>query len=97
MKVLLDTHAFLWWDNDPAKLSPLVLAWCQDKANTLILSVASVWEIQIKRDLGKLRLPLPLLDVVASQQKTNNLRVLPVSLAHVLALEALPLYHKDPF
>jgi len=45
MKLLLDTHTFIWWDNDPAQLSQQVLELCHDQANTLILSVVTVWEI----------------------------------------------------
>ena len=97
MKLLLDTHTFIWWDSEPAKLSPRALALCQDQANTVFLSVASVWEMQIKLQLGKLKLNLPLAEVVESQRQTNNVEVLPVTLTHVLALESLPAHHKDPF
>lgn len=97
MKLLLDTHAFIWWDNEPAKLSPRVLALCQDRTNILLLSVASVWEMQIKLQLGKLKLNLPLVEIIETQQQRNNIEVLPVALAHVLALQDLPPHHKDPF
>ena len=97
MKLLLDTHAFLWWDSDPDKLSPPALAACQNPSNVLLLSVASAWEMQIKLQLGKLKLALPLETIVESQQQTNRLEILPVTLAHVLALEVLPAHHKDPF
>jgi PIN domain nuclease of toxin-antitoxin system len=53
MNLLLDTHAFIWWDSEPAQLSTQVLALCQDSKNTLLLSVASVWEMQIKLQLGR--------------------------------------------
>ncbi len=56
MRLLLDTHVFIWWDSEPDKLSPRVLALCEDKENTLLLSVASAWEIQVKMQLGKLKL-----------------------------------------
>ena len=97
MKVLLDTHTFIWWDSEPTKLSPKALMLCQNQANTVLLSVASVWEMQIKLQLGKLKLNLSLAEVIESQQQTNNIEILPVSLKHVLALESLPTYHKDPF
>ncbi len=61
------------------------------------MSVASVWEMQIKQQLGKLKLRLPLAELIADQQKDNGIEILPVGLAHVLALENLPLHHKDPF
>ena len=97
MKLLLDTHTFIWWDSEPDKLSPPALAACQDRANTLLLSVASVWEMQIKIQLGKLKLNLPLSEVIEGQQKANNTEVLPVMLSHVFALQNLPTHHKDPF
>lgn len=97
MNLLLDTHTFIWWDSEPAKLSPQVLTLCQDGANIVLLSVASVWEMQIKLQLGKLKLNLPLAEVVESQQQTNSIEVLPITLAHVLPLQNLPPHHKDPF
>jgi PIN domain nuclease of toxin-antitoxin system len=97
MKLLLDTHTFIWWDSEPAKLSPQAIALCQDQQNSLMLSVASVWEMQIKLQLGKLKLALPLAELIESQQQTNHLEILPVLLTHVLALQHLPAHHKDPF
>jgi PIN domain nuclease of toxin-antitoxin system len=97
MKLLLDSHAFIWWDNDLGKMSPAAVALYQDPTNTLLLSVASVWEMQIKTQTGKLKLPLALLETISNQQRTNRLQIVPVTLEHVLALETLPLHHKDPF
>lgn|SRR5262245_21548941 len=96
MKVLLDTHAFIWWDSDPSLLSSTALAVCRDPANTLLLSVASVWEMQIKSQLSKLNLGLALRDIVEAQQQ-NGLLLLEIRLEHVLAVDALPMPHKDPF
>ncbi|MDP2602690.1 MAG: type II toxin-antitoxin system VapC family toxin, partial [Deltaproteobacteria bacterium] len=87
MKLLLDTHAFIWWDNEPAKLSPRVLALCQDRTNILLLSVASVWEMQIKLQLGKLKLNLPLVEIIETQQQRNNIEVLPVALAPYVRID----------
>ena len=97
MKLLLDTHTFIWWDSAPNKLTPQVLALCQDPANEMLLSVVSVWEMQIKSQLGKLQLNLPLREIIEGQQQTNNIQVLEITLAHVLALTGLPTPHKDPF
>jgi PIN domain nuclease of toxin-antitoxin system len=97
MKLLLDTHAFIWWDSEPVRLSAEVLALCQDPKNTLLLSVGSTWEMQIKIQLGKLKLSLSLAELVESQQRVNNLEILPITLEHILGLEELPLHHKDPF
>ncbi len=97
MRLLLDTHIFLWWASESSRLSPRVYALIRDSANTLLLSVASVWEIQIKLQLNKLQLDSPLQQFIASQQQTNNITILPIRLTHVLALQVLPLFHKDPF
>jgi PIN domain nuclease of toxin-antitoxin system len=60
------------------------------------LSVVSLWEIQIKQQLGKLTLNKTLEEIILIQQN-NYIEILPVTVAHILALDSLPLYHKDPF
>jgi len=97
MKLLLDSHAFIWWSSEPEKPSLQARAHCEDKNNILIISVASVWEMQIKVQLGKLELDAPLRTLVENQQRTNNLQILPVMIEHVSALDTLPFHHKDPF
>ena len=97
MKYIFDTHAFIWWDSEPASLSHKVLSICQDPNNTLIFSVVSAWEMQIKAQLGKLSLSLPLEQMIFAQQNTNQIQVLSCNLGHVLALNTLPFHHKDPF
>lgn len=97
MKYLLDTHTFIWMDNDPEKLSARVQAICIDPENILLLSLASVWEMQIKIQLGKLTLPTSLQATLTSQIKLNHVELLQIKLSHILALSDLPQYHKDPF
>lgn len=97
MNLLFDTHIFIWWDSEPARLSQHILTLCKDPANRLWLSVASIWEIQIKHQLGKLQLQQPLAEIVEWQQQVNHISLLPVEVSHVLALERLPAHHKDPF
>jgi PIN domain nuclease of toxin-antitoxin system len=97
MKYLLDTHTFIWWDSNAAHLSATVRALCQDPANILILSVASVWEMQIKLQLGKLKITQPLRTIIANQQASNRFEILNIQLEHVWVLDSLPLFHKDPF
>ncbi len=97
MKYLLDTHAFIWLDSDPTQLSPQVRSLVQDSTNILLLSLVSIWEMQIKIHLGKLHLNLPLAELVESQRQINSIDILPIALSHVLALDNLPLHHKDPF
>jgi PIN domain nuclease of toxin-antitoxin system len=97
MKLLLDTHPFLWWATEPENLSPRVSVLCADERNTLHISVASIWEMQIKADLGKLSLSCPLNELIQEQQQHNGLVVLPAQAQHVYALKHLPPIHKDPF
>jgi PIN domain nuclease of toxin-antitoxin system len=97
MRLLLDTHTFLWWDSQPNKLPAKVLALCEDAQNEMFLSVASIWEMQIKHQLGKLELHLPLDKLVSDQVQKNAIQILPIQTAHVLGISALPNAHKDPF
>ena len=97
MKLLLDTHTFIWWDCDPLRLSPQVLNMCQDQENVLLISVASLWEMQIKLQLGRLKQNTPLAELVSGQQKINKIEVLVIKLEHILSLGKLPSHHKDPF
>ncbi|MBD2771520.1 PIN domain-containing protein [Iningainema tapete] len=97
MKLLLDTHVFIWSAGTPEKLSQRARELLLDTSNTLVLSIASIWEIQIKLQLGKLRLNSPLPNLIESQQQTNNLQLLPIELAHIWALANLPNHHRDPF
>lgn len=97
MKLLLDTHTFIWCDSAPEKLSERIRDLFEDETNILLLSVASIWEMQIKLQAGKLKLNLPLADLIESQRQHNSIELLPITLQHVLALEPLPAHHKDPF
>jgi PIN domain nuclease of toxin-antitoxin system len=90
VKLLLDTHVFIWWDGDQSKLSAAALAACQSPANSLHLSLASVWELQIKMQLGKLALHLPLADVLRDQQQQNGLVLEPVTLEDILGFRRFP-------
>ncbi len=73
MKLLLDTHIFIWWADDPEKLFAAALSALEDEANELLLSVASVWEMQIKIQLSKLKLSLPLKELIKNQQDQRPL------------------------
>lgn len=97
MNLLLDTHSFIWTHNEPRKLSAKVAAAIINPANNLFLSIASVWEIQIKIQIGKFNFKDALEDVIAEQQRINNIRLLPIMLAHIVELKNLPFHHKDPF
>jgi PIN domain nuclease of toxin-antitoxin system len=97
MKLLLDTHIFIWWADEPDKLPTSIRTELEDENNTLVLSVVSAWEIQIKYQLNRLTLSAPLQTLIESQQQANELQLLPVELPHVLGLHALPHHHSDPF
>ena len=97
MKLLLDTHTFIWWDSEPTKLSQRALELCRDSSNILLLSVTSIWEMQIKSQLGKLPLRIPLAQMINTQQQNNQIELLSITVSHVLALNSLPYFHKDPF
>ena len=97
MKLLLDTHAFLWWDSERDRLPPRVLEAIESPANSVYLSIASIWETQIKAQLGKLKLRLPLPQLILDQEKANNLHILLTTREDIFALESLPPLHRDPF
>jgi PIN domain nuclease of toxin-antitoxin system len=97
MRLLLDTHTFLWLAGSPEQLSPTALAACEDPANQLYLSVVSAWEIQIKHQINRLQLEMPLAEMIQGQQDANDLTILSVELPHIYTLEQLPLHHHDPF
>jgi PIN domain nuclease of toxin-antitoxin system len=97
MKVLLDTHVLIWWSLDSVKLTKKIYELLTDPDNTLVVSIASIWEMQVKVQLGKLDLDKKVSELITHQQQVNNLEVLPIDPAHVYALESLPHEHRDPF
>jgi PIN domain nuclease of toxin-antitoxin system len=97
MNLLLDTHIFLWLNDTPEKLSQPALNACQNEDNTLYLSLVSVWEMQIKQQLGKLKLSESLQTLIDTQQQQNGLQLLGIELEHIDALSLLPSPHRDPF
>lgn len=97
MRLLLDSHVFVWMHDQPNKLSPAVKNALTDPANQIFLSVASAWELQIKIILGKFGLSDKLENVITQQRQANNLQMIPVELSHILYLENIPFHHKDPF
>ena len=97
MRVLVDTHVFLWWvDDDPSLAAPARKA-ISDANNACYLSLASCWEMAIKSSLGKLRLSRPVERFVAEQLTANSFALLDIKLHHLARLEKLPFHHRDPF
>jgi PIN domain nuclease of toxin-antitoxin system len=97
MKILLDTHAFIWWTLTPDKLSLNGLNLIENQENILYLSIASIWEMQIKISINKLHFDNPLLEIITYQQNINNIQIFPIELEHIWQLKNLPLHHRDPF
>ncbi len=97
MKVLLDTHTFLWWIADDPQLSSRARQIMEAADTEPFLSAASGWEIAIKSRLGKLKLPADLSRFVAQQLHINAIQGLPIQMAHALHVATLPDHHRDPF
>lgn len=94
---LLDTHTFLWLASDDRRLPVRVRTLALDHRNTLLLSVASIWELAIKASLGKLELRVPLSDLIKTQRTDLGVRVLPIEPEHALRVGQLEFHHRDPF
>ena len=98
MRLLLDTHTFLWFvNNAPPLTGTQALSLLQDNKNELLLSVASVWEMAIKAGIGKLALAQPLETFVPAQMRANAIGLLPIEPRHAFHVAQLPLHHRDPF
>jgi PIN domain nuclease of toxin-antitoxin system len=97
MKLLVDTHAYIWWGVDPVKLSTRAAEALSKPENEIYVSVASLWEITIKSQLGKLSLPVSVQVFVARLREENFVRTLPIMEAHVYAHTTLGAIHRDPF
>ena len=97
MKFLLDTHTFIWWDSQSKQIPTDALTLISSPEHSLLLSLVSIWEIQIKAHLGKLELRQPLLKLVQRQESQNGIVILPITLSHISELDQLPWHHKDPF
>ena len=97
MNLLLDTHIFIWLSTNSQQLLPAWQQTLQDSSNQLMLSVVSLWEMQIKVQIGRLVLPMPANRLLVAQQALNNIQVIPIFPHHIWELDNLPLHHKDPF
>ena len=97
LDLIFDTHSFIWWADEPMKLSQAALAALENEDNRLFVSDVSIWEIQVKVQLGKVKLKFSLEDLLESQQRNNEVKILPITTEHILALNNLPFHHKDPF
>jgi PIN domain nuclease of toxin-antitoxin system len=93
MRLLLDTHIYLWWDDGGAKLAENIDAALRDPDNTIYVSAASIWEIAIKRSLKKLTFSKG----IAASIAANQFNSLPITAEHAEEAASLPRHHRDPF
>ena len=97
MKILADTHAFLWFVTDALQLSAKAKTLLEAQDTERFFSIASVWEIAIKTSLGKLTLRKPLEEFLSEQLAANRFTLLNISAEHAFRVARLPLHHRDPF
>jgi PIN domain nuclease of toxin-antitoxin system len=96
MRVLLDTHAFLWFIADDTRLPPRARSTIAD-AGDVFLSLASCWEMAIKVSIGKLTLSTPVERFLPEHLALNSIQLLEIDLVHAAAVASLPFHHRDPF
>ena len=97
MKLLLDTHAFLWFVTSDPQLSEAALDLIAEPTNEVLLSPASYWEIAIKVSLGKYPLTVPFETFFQEGISGSDMTILPIEVRHAAVLSSLPMHHKDPF
>ena len=96
MKLLLDTQAFIWFVENDRYLPHKVKNAIEMPQNTIIISIASLWEMTIKISIGKLKLNFRL-EEMFEQISNNGFTLLPILPKHLIQLSTLPMYHNDPF
>ena len=97
MNILLDTHTLLWFARNDPQLSDYARGHIEDISNTLMYSIASVWEMAIKLGLGKLTMSRPLFPDFADTLEAHGFRQLSISYRHASEVAGLPRHHGDPF
>lgn len=97
MRILLDTHVWLWMQVEPARMSESARQIVESLQNELLFSAASSWEIAIKHALGRLHLPAPPAEYVPSRIESSGVIPLSIEHSHALRVSELPPHHRDPF
>ncbi len=97
MKLLLDTHTFLWFIGGNTNLSNIARNAIEDISNQRFISIATLWEISIKVSIGKLKIELAFTELVEQEVYGNAIEILEISSEHLDELVKLPFHHKDPF
>ena len=93
MNILIDTHVYLWWLDQPTKISKAAYSVIENIKNTVFVSAAVPWEITIKKSIGKLDVTYDVMDYMIKEEFLS----LSIDHAHSLALKSLPPHHHDPF
>lgn len=93
MRCLIDTHVVLWWYFDSSRLSREHLRIISDERNDICVSVAAIWEIEVKRRSGKLECPIDMMERI----KADGFTILPIRAEHLVPLRTIPPIHNDPF
>lgn len=97
MRLLLDTHTFIWFVTDSPRLSITAKTLIEDEYNEKLLSIVSIWEMAIKHSIGKLSFQLSFETFIAQQLSINNFSLLDIKVSHIHIIADLPLHHRDPF
>ena len=97
MRLLLDTHTFIWYVTDNPRLSINVKTLIEDENNEKLVSTASIWEMAIKHSIGRLSFSLPFMEFIRQQLSVSNIGILEINLDQIEVVASLPLHHRDPF
>ena len=97
MRVLLDTHTFIWFIMDNPALGSQATKLIKNPDNEVLVSIATPWEIAIKMSLGKLKMEETFDQLFPAQLQINNITLLPIEVTHLAQLTTLPWHHRDPF
>ena len=93
MQFLIDTHVLLWALSDSNKLKKSIVELIEDENNVILVSIATLWELQIKESINKIKLPANFFGSL----NQSGYEILPITIQHLETLKILPMYHRDPF
>ena len=97
MRLLLDTHTFIWYATDNSRLSTIARSLINNGENDIFLSTASIWEMAIKHSIGRLSFSLPFMEFIRQQLSVSNIGILEINLHQIEVVASLPLHHRYPF
>jgi PIN domain nuclease of toxin-antitoxin system len=97
MRLLLDTHAFIWYTTDSSRLTATGRSLIDNGENDILLSTASVWEMAIEHSIGRLTFSMPFMEFIKQQIAVNRIDILEITFDHIEVVASLLLHHRDPF